>query len=135
MAQHWIQIRHNIEAAHRNPQLGGPGTKCWNLHGHSWLVEVTIATPELDDRGVVADFGDLKKAVRGWLDEFMDHGAILGAGDPLVSVLRDLGSKLYRIGADDDAEPAEKYATGLSPHPTVENVATVIQRMVVAVLD
>ena len=42
--------------------------KCANIHGHRWTVEVVVAGSELvpdgEKRGMIIDFGDLKKAVR-----------------------------------------------------------------------
>jgi 6-pyruvoyl tetrahydropterin synthase/QueD family protein len=78
-----VTVRHNFETAHRLPRLGG---KCTNLHGHSWWVEVTFeGTPSRD--GVIADFGALKHALRAWVDGHLDHGAMLGVGDPLTLLL------------------------------------------------
>lgn len=33
------------------------------LHGHNWVVKVTVRAPQLDQIGVVMDFHDLEKAV------------------------------------------------------------------------
>ncbi|MER6434647.1 6-carboxytetrahydropterin synthase [Streptomyces sp900105245] len=121
--KHEIGIRHNFETAHRIPVLGG---KCVNLHGHSWQCEVVFSAPALQD-GVVIDFSGLKSEVRGWIDRYLDHGAMLSADDPLVPVLQAEGSRLFRFGAA-DPEPYERFAKDLS-WPTVESVAMVIGRM------
>ncbi len=59
--------------------LAGYQGKCANLHGHHWVTEVCISGEELqkDDqqRGMLLDFGDLKKAVRNLADSF-DHALI-----------------------------------------------------------
>ena len=48
--------------------LRGYNGKCANLHGHTWRVEVTVGSDTLtasgEQRGMVIDFADLKKAVR-----------------------------------------------------------------------
>lgn len=90
---HLVSVRHNFETAHRLPHLPG---KCTSLHGHSWWAEVTVAAPELS-RGLVVEFGALKKRFRAWVDEHLDHGAMLGAQDALLPVLRAHGSKVYEV--------------------------------------
>lgn len=66
---HKIQITVYFSAAHF---LRGYKGKCENLHGHNWKVEVMISRPSLDSLGMVMDFGDLKKEVKGMLDK-LDH--------------------------------------------------------------
>ncbi|WP_067821463.1 6-pyruvoyl trahydropterin synthase family protein [Actinomadura kijaniata] len=112
-----VTVRHNFETAHRLPHLGG---KCQNLHGHSWWVEVTVAG-DLNDQGIVVDFGALKRHLREWIDTHLDHGAMLGDLDPLVPALEKDGGKLFRFGV---AEPSK----GLD-WPTVENVAELLARV------
>ncbi|WP_233508027.1 6-pyruvoyl trahydropterin synthase family protein [Spongiactinospora gelatinilytica] len=85
---HEITVRHTFEAAHRLPHLPG---KCTSLHGHSWSVVVTVAAPALDERGMVVEFGAFKTLLRGWIDDRLDHGAMLGGDDPLAAMLGEHG--------------------------------------------
>lgn len=94
MRKQGISVRHNFETAHRLPHLG-PDSKCFNLHGHSWNVEITVAADGLDERGMVVEFGAFKKLVREYIDHFLDHGAMLGTHDPLLPLLRAEGCKVY----------------------------------------
>lgn len=89
-----VSVRHNFETAHRLPHIGG---KCFNLHGHSWWTEITVAAPVLDDNGIVVEFGAFKRRVREWIDTHLDHGAMLGTDDPLLDVLRDEGCKVFEF--------------------------------------
>ncbi len=123
-ARHSVSVRHNFETAHRLPHLAG---KCVNLHGHSWWMEATVAAPRLH-RGTVVEFGAFKGQVRSWIDTHLDHGAMLGADDPLAEVLTAHRSKVFRFGASDPA-PAERFAEGLA-HPTVEAVAELLARVI-----
>lgn len=50
-------------AAHQLPELG-PDHKCSRLHGHTYVVEVDIETGELDAKGMVLDFGEVKNIIR-----------------------------------------------------------------------
>ncbi|MFF4777459.1 6-pyruvoyl tetrahydropterin synthase family protein [Microtetraspora fusca] len=108
-----VTCRHNFETAHRLPHLGG---KCQSLHGHSWWAEVTILAPGLSEDYTVAEFGLFKAAMRGWIDAHLDHGAMLGHRDPLVSALRSAHSKVFVFGED---WPGAAW-------PTVEAVAHLI---------
>lgn len=112
------------EAAHRLPHLPG---KCTSLHGHSWTatVDVTFDATDVNDIGV--EFAEYKHVLRQWVDAQFDHGAILGAADPLVPALRAEGCKVYRIGNVDNATVPEKHAMNRR-WPTVETVAMVLAR-------
>jgi 6-pyruvoyltetrahydropterin/6-carboxytetrahydropterin synthase len=53
-----LTIRGDISSAHF---IKGHQGKCKNLHGHTWKIEVTVISKELNDLGMVADFAILKK--------------------------------------------------------------------------
>jgi 6-pyruvoyltetrahydropterin/6-carboxytetrahydropterin synthase len=91
-----VSVRHNFETAHRLPHLG-QSSKCFNLHGHSWNCEVMITSDSVGEDGLVVEFGALKKLLREWIDHYWDHGAMLGASDPLLSILRAEGCKAYQF--------------------------------------
>lgn len=110
---HSITIRHNFETAHRLPHLGG---KCSNLHGHSWWAEVSVSAPVWNAEYTIVEFGGFKAKMRLWIDAHLDHGAMLGMEDPLVSVLQKEESKVYVFGVD----------TQISKWPTVEAVAALL---------
>ena len=43
-------------------------SKCSNLHGHNWIIEVMCVTEKLTEYGMVIDFTELKKLVHDQLD-------------------------------------------------------------------
>jgi len=43
-------------------------SKCENLHGHNWIVNVYCKAATLDDNGMVTDFTLIKQMVHGKLD-------------------------------------------------------------------
>lgn len=65
-----LKIKTRFAGAH---QLTMVGQKCENLHGHNWHVEVCVEGERLNSAGVLADFGDIKKAVRRVVDGELDH--------------------------------------------------------------
>jgi 6-pyruvoyltetrahydropterin/6-carboxytetrahydropterin synthase len=55
-----LKIITHFAAAH---QLKMVAKKCENLHGHNWKIEVCVAGENLNDAGVLVDFGELKQNV------------------------------------------------------------------------
>lgn len=116
-----VTVRHTWEAGHRLPHLNG---KCQSLHGHSWTVEVTVSGHVGDD-GVLVEFADLKRHLRAWVDDHLDHGLMLGTEDPLVRMLLPHG-KVYVFGQEWPTHPEDG---PLLLWPTVENVAHLLARV------
>jgi 6-pyruvoyltetrahydropterin/6-carboxytetrahydropterin synthase len=59
---------------------------------------------------MVADFSDIKRLVKGWIDRELDHKMILRHDDPLVAPLEKLGEPIYVLDSN----------------PTVERIAKLI---------
>ena len=83
---------------------------CKHPHGHNAIAEIDVRTDRLDSRNMVADFSDIKRLVKGWIDRELDHKMILRHDDPLVEPLRALGEPMYL----------------LESNPTVERIAKLI---------
>ncbi len=64
-----LTVESAFSAAHRLREYRG---KCENLHGHNWIVEVTIGSKQLDNRGMVIDFRKIKQKLDRVLDR-LDH--------------------------------------------------------------
>ena len=78
--------------------------KCAHLHGHNAQVEVILQAPELDERGMVADFSDLGGTLERWIGANLDHRMILRHDDPLVAVLEGVGEPIFRTDGNPTAE-------------------------------
>ena len=78
--------------------------KCKYLHGHNGRAVITIESPELDERGMVVDFTEIKRLVSDWIDENLDHRMILRRDDPARSALEKLGEPVYLIDVNPTAE-------------------------------
>jgi 6-pyruvoyltetrahydropterin/6-carboxytetrahydropterin synthase len=83
---------------------------CKHPHGHNAVAEITVRSGELDSRCMVCDFSDIKRLVKTWVDETIDHKMILRRDDPLVKPLLDMGEPVYIVDLN----------------PTVENIAKII---------
>ena len=77
---------------------------CKHPHGHNAVAEVEIRTQALDSRGMVVDFGDITRLLKGWVDREIDHKMILRDDDPLVRPLEVLGEPVYRLDSNPTAE-------------------------------
>lgn len=64
-----LTVSVEFEAAHRI--IDYPG-KCNRLHGHNWIVEVSVAGKQLNKLGMLVDFKDLKREVKEVVDT-LDH--------------------------------------------------------------
>ena len=66
---YFITIEKDFDAAHFLREYRG---KCENMHGHRYVVKVTVKAAELDKTGLAYDFTTLKQYLGEILDRF-DH--------------------------------------------------------------
>jgi 6-pyruvoyltetrahydropterin/6-carboxytetrahydropterin synthase len=83
--------------------LGYEG-KCRHLHGHNGRVQIKFEAARLDERGMVLDFGEIKRVINGWMDAALDHRMILHRNDPVVPMLETLGEPMFLMDANPTAE-------------------------------
>ena len=96
--------------------------KCRHLHGHNGKAVITIEAPQLDARGMVSDFGDIKRLVSVWVDQHLDHRMILHRDDPAVPALQQLGEPVCVV----DFNPtAENLARLVFEHAAASNLPVV----------
>lgn len=96
--------RLEFDAGHR---LIKHESKCRNVHGHRYVLDVIVGVDALDGVGRVVDFSVIKGRLGTWIDDNLDHGYIAEGGDPIVDAIRAAGLKVFVISAP----------------PTVENLA------------
>jgi 6-pyruvoyltetrahydropterin/6-carboxytetrahydropterin synthase len=81
---------------------------CKHPHGHNAVAEIEVRTDNLDARNMVADFSDIKRLVKGWVDRELDHKMILRRDDPLVKPLEALGEPVYLLESNPTVERIAK---------------------------
>jgi 6-pyruvoyltetrahydropterin/6-carboxytetrahydropterin synthase len=64
-----VSVQAHYDSAHFLRHYKG---KCERLHGHRYVVEMALATEELDKSGIAFDFVDVKKHLRE-LADYLDH--------------------------------------------------------------
>ncbi len=100
-------VTREIHFCYGHRLLGHPG-KCRHLHGHNGRAVVTVTAPELDELGMVVDFGDLKKTIRQWIDDNLDHKLLLSQDDPLLPVLTQHDEPVFVMETSPTAENIAK---------------------------
>jgi 6-pyruvoyltetrahydropterin/6-carboxytetrahydropterin synthase len=71
---------------------------------------ITLEGKELDSRGMLVDFAEIKRKVQRWIDENLDHNMLLCVDDPLLPTLQKLGERVFVM----------------DQNPTAENIARLI---------
>ena len=82
--------------------------KCRYFHGHNGKVEVQLGAQELDARGMVRDFTEIKEVLSSWIDKTLDHRMLLHKNDPLLETLKKAGEPVYAMEANPTAENIAK---------------------------
>lgn len=107
-----LSTKASFDSAHF---LAGYEGKCSNIHGHRWTVEVVAWGEELIEegtkRGMLIDFGDLKKMVRALADSF-DHTLIYERGslkEKTLDALKEEGFSLTELPFRPTAENLAKH--------------------------
>ncbi|MBX7069157.1 MAG: 6-carboxytetrahydropterin synthase [Microthrixaceae bacterium] len=90
--------------------------KCRHLHGHNGTAVIVLEGPALDGCGMLVDFSDIKKLLRTWIDNELDHRMILCERDPVLPVLKEMNEPVFL----------------LPDNPTAENIARRIYEQAVA---
>ncbi|OJW22608.1 MAG: 6-pyruvoyl tetrahydrobiopterin synthase [Planctomycetales bacterium 71-10] len=103
------RVTRQIEFCYGHRLLDYAG-KCRHLHGHNGLAVVTLEGTTLDARGMLVDFGDIKRTLQRWIDDELDHNMILRRDDPLLPLLQERGERVFVM----------------DQNPTAENIARLI---------
>ncbi len=94
---YYLKISANFDSAHF---LHGYNGKCANIHGHHWVIEVLTMGDELQEsgekRGMLTDFGDLKRIVRELADNY-DHALIYERNSLKPTTIQALESENFRL--------------------------------------
>ncbi len=64
-----VTVQQTFAAGHALRHYRG---KCENVHGHNYRIEVKVQGEELDSIGLLVDFVELKRAMKGAID-YLDH--------------------------------------------------------------
>lgn len=109
---YYLKAESSFDAAHF---LSGYQGKCKNIHGHRWRVVVEIFGKELETdgqtRGMVRDFGELKRDVR-FITDAWDHSFIYEVGslkEKTILALKEEEFRLIEVAFRPTAENFSRY--------------------------
>lgn len=82
--------------------LYGYDGKCKNVHGHSYILSVTVFGSPIEDRsnpkfGMVIDFSDLKKIVKEEIVDQFDHATVFNATTPHFELAQELKTRGHHV--------------------------------------
>src|SRR3954463_2489607 len=97
------RVTREIEFCYGHRLLNYEG-KCRHLHGHNGRAVITLEAPDLDDRGMLVDFGDIKREVQRWIDENLDPTLLLRRDAPILPVLQARGERVFVMDVNPTAE-------------------------------
>jgi 6-pyruvoyltetrahydropterin/6-carboxytetrahydropterin synthase len=108
----YISRKGNFDSGHR---VMNEFMKCFNIHGHTYLYELTFSFENMEEIGYAIDFKEIKRVGCQWIDDILDHGMILNPYDTkLIETTRDYGTKLWLMSLNGK----DKYC-----NPSVENIS------------
>lgn len=94
---YYLKTEDSFDAAHF---LWGYEGKCRNIHGHRWRVVAEVKSQDLQKagqtRGMVVDFGDLKKDLKSLCNCF-DHSLIYESGSLQPETLCAFQRESFRV--------------------------------------
>lgn len=99
---YYVKKRLEVSAAH-NLSLDYE-SKCENLHGHNWIINIYLKSEKLDKNGMVMDFTIIKKKIMNkmdhkYLNEVFDFNPT--AENIAHWIKCELGKKCYRVEVEE----------------------------------
>ena len=108
----YISRKGNFDSGHR---VMNEFMKCYNIHGHTYLYELTFSFENMEEIGYAIDFKEIKRVGCQWIDDILDHGMILNPKDDLlIKTTREYGTKLWLMSLSGEGEYC---------NPSVENIS------------
>ena len=108
---------HDLSVGHR---VYNQGSKCEMLHGHNYRIHFNVEAKELNEIGMVLDFGIIKTTLCQWLEDNWDHKFLVWEQDPWSRYLLDLDPTVVWTSFNPTAENMAKHL--------VETIGPVILR-------
>lgn len=102
-----FRVTQHIDFCYGHRLLNYDG-KCKQLHGHNGRAVIVLEQEHLDHRGMLVDFSDIKRKLRTWIDDELDHRMILHRDDPVIPYLRELNEPIVLIDENPTAENIAK---------------------------
>lgn len=87
-------------------------SKCENLHGHNWIIEINLRSKELNEDGMVMDFTHIKEKIKSKLDH-QNLNEVLNFNTTAENMAKwiadELGEKCYRVSVQESLDNIAVY--------------------------
>ena len=89
-----VTVEDRISCAH---SLSGYNGECARVHGHNFEITIVLKSENLDSFGMVADFKEIKKRLRDFLERF-DHQNLnaISPFDKILPTSENIASVIYK---------------------------------------
>lgn len=104
---YYLKVKSHFDSAHFLRNYEG---KCANIHGHTWKIEIVVKGSQLNEQGLLIDFGVLKKMLAEVVADF-DH--------KLINDLEEFGPGKLNPTAENIAYYIYKRLNPILPNETV----------------
>lgn len=87
-------------------------SKCSNLHGHNWIIEICLQSETLDSNGMVMDFTHIKRQISDKLDHqnLNDVFSFNPTAENIAKWICDtLGDKCYKVSVQESEGNVAEY--------------------------
>lgn len=88
-----MEIRKTFKAEIAHRLINSYSVGCQSIHGHSYVFELILRSNDLDETGMLIDFGKVKDTKFREIIDAWDHSMIISAFDPMLPELRPLLEK------------------------------------------
>ncbi len=78
--------------------------KCAHPHGHNAIADIELGGEQLDDTGMLNDFGEVTRLIGEYIERELDHKMLLREDDPITEVLLELGEPVFTMNVNPTAE-------------------------------
>jgi 6-pyruvoyltetrahydropterin/6-carboxytetrahydropterin synthase len=113
-----ISKKFRFEAAHAIFNYNGP---CKNIHGHSYILWVSIQGQKDPETQMLLDFKLLKNIVEDNFVKQVDHAIMLNKNHPESNLFTEYVDKTYWIEGEPTAENLIEHAAGLIQNALPKN--------------
>jgi len=119
-----LQKKYHFYAGHRNENLID---KCFNLHGHTYYVDLYFDLPYNKETGITMLFSEIDKYVDPVINQ-LDHSLLIHKKDPLLKYLHLFikeGETKLKLSVFDEVTSAENLSRFI--FKTIKNVLPIIK--------
>lgn len=112
MTKQYITRKCTFDSGHR---VMNERMKCFSMHGHTYLCELTFEFDSMETIGYAIDFKEIKRVGCQWIDDTLDHGFIANPHDTdVIKACNATNSKMWFMSLNG----VNQYC-----NPSAENIA------------